>query len=329
MRYCGYRSAAVCFGIVLVAVLGVSACRGADAATLTVKKLDGKVRVEIDGQLFTEYVYKDLPKPILYPVIGPHGIPMTRNYPMKKVPGEAADHPHHRSLWYTHGEVNDTDFWAEGKQRGRIVQKKLLEAAAEGNRAVIKTANAWQRADGSEVCSDTRTLTFFTIPGGRAIDFEITITASQGDLTFGDTKEGTMGIRTHPNLRLDPDARRGVTTANGHALNSEGHRDKALWGKRAKWVDYWGAVDGKVVGIGIFDHVTNPRHPTWWHARNYGLIAANPFGVRHFENKPKGTGDLKIPSGESRTWRYRFVFHEGDAEQAKIPELYKQFAASK
>ena len=315
--------------VLLVSVVGVLPLLAGDAGTVTLKQLDGKIQVLVDGKLFTEYHAKGFDKPIVYPIIGPHGIGMTRNYPMKEVKGEARDHVHHKSLWYTHGAVNGVDFWGEGKGRGKIVQTKLLKATTVGKCAVIKTANSWRRDGGGEVCQDTRTLTFCVESGGRTIDLEITIMASAGDVVFGDTKEGSMGIRTHPNLRLNNDKRRGVTTANGHSINSEGVRDKAMWGKRAAWVDYWGTVDGKVVGVGIFDHPSNPRHPTWWHARDYGLVAANPYGIHDFEKKPKGTGDLKIPAGESRSWRYRFVFHEGDAEAAKIAARYKAFAAPK
>jgi hypothetical protein len=112
----------------------------------------------------------------------------------------------------------------------------------------------------------------------------------------------------------------------GHAVNSEGHRDGDLWGKRAKWVDYWGDVEGKTVGIAIFDHPSNPRHPTWWHARSYGLVTANPFGIHDFEDKPAGTGDMVIKQGESVTFRHRFLFHEGDAESAEIEKAYAAFA---
>src|SRR5690606_39397838 len=137
---------------------------------------------------------------------------------------------------------------------------------------------------------------------------------------------GSMGIRTRPELRLKNDERHGVTGAKGKAVSSAGHRDGELWGKRAKWVDYWAPVDGRVVGIAVFDHPTNPMHPTWWHARDYGLVAANPFGVHDFERKPAGTGDMRIAKGESKTFRYRFVFHPGDAEDAKIAERYEHWA---
>jgi hypothetical protein len=154
----------------------------------------------------------------------------------------------------------------------------------------------------------------------RAIDFDITVHASSGDVKFGDTKEGSMGIRTNPALRVKG------SVAKGQAVNSEGVKGKAVWGKRAKWVDYWGPINGNTVGIAIFDHPGNPRHPTWWHARDYGLVAANPFGVHNFEGKPKGTGDLVIKSGEKVRFRYRFLFHAGDVKKAKISESYTAWA---
>ncbi len=293
-----------------------------------ITKADGKAIVTLGGQPFTEYVFAGHAKPILYPVIGPHGIAMTRDYPMQEgVDNEASDHPHHKSLWYTHDDVNGVQFWMEypGKNSdlkpGRIVQTSLR---IDEDR--IQTEDDWIAPDGNIVCKDTRLLRFGATPNARYIDFEITLRATQGDVTFGDTKEGTMGLRTHPMLRLQTDEKRGNHTAKGNAINSEGVRGKEIWGKRAKWVDYWAPIDGHTVGIAIFDHPSNPRHPTWWHARTYGLVAANPFGIHDFEQKPKGTGDMTIKSDESVTFRYRFLFHEGDHEQADIDGEFESFA---
>ena len=113
---------------------------------------------------------------------------------------------------------------------------------------------------------------------------------------------------------------------DGHIVMSTGVRDAETWGKRAAWCDYFGTVNEKTVGIAIFDHPKNPRHPTWWHVRDYGLFAANPFGVHDFEKKPKGEGDLIVPAGKSITFRYRLIFHEGDEKQAGIAELYKNYS---
>jgi len=289
------------------------------AEKVSLKKGKGKVTVEIEGKLFTEYLYDGhgRSKPVLYPILGPGGARMTRDYPFKKgTPGEASDHPHHASLWFTHGEVNGISFWHVGKNTGIIKHQKFIKV--DGN--TISTANKWLSAKGEEQCADDTSITFHSLDDNRAIDFDITVHASAGDVKFGDTKEGSMGIRTNPALRVKG------SVAKGQAVNSEGVSGKAVWGKRAKWVDYWGPINGNTVGIAIFDHPGNPRHPTWWHARDYGLVAANPFGVHNFEGKPRGTGDLVIKSGEKVRFRYRFLFHAGDVKTAKISESYTVWA---
>ena len=317
------KSARQVFLSLFVMMLLLTTCVRAE---VTLEQLDGKIRVEIDDDLFTEYIYQGHAKPILYPIVGPYGIGMTRNYPMKQdVDGEATDHIHHRSMWFTHGDVNGVSFWDEMEGAGKVVHDKLIQVEEHSDRASIQTANKWLDVNGKEICRDTSILVFSVPSGQRAIDWITTIHASRGDLTWGDTKEGTMGIRMHPNLRLNNAPKQGVTTANGQAINSAGDRNQDVWGKRAKWVDYWGQIDGKTVGIAIMDHSKNPRHPTWWHARDYGLVAANPFGIHDFEGKPEGTGNLIVPAGESITFHYRFFFHEGDAEHAKIAQQYVHF----
>ncbi len=295
------------------------------ADSWTVVEEDGKLRVLTNGKLFTQYHFTGYAKPILYPILGPHQIGMTRNYPMQEIKGEAHDHPHHKSMWFTHGAVGGVDFWGEGPGTGTIVHDRLVKAVGGEDQAQICSTNRWLASDGRVVCTDSRELLFFELPDARGIDWKITIHASAGELLFGDTKEGMMGIRTHPNLRLRNAPDQGVTTAVGQAINSQGERGGKIWGQRADWLDYWGRIDGRSVGIAIFDHPDNPRHPSWWHAREYGLVAANPFGVHHFEQKPDGTGDLTLPAGASITFRYRFLFHEGDVEQANIAERYREY----
>jgi hypothetical protein len=315
------------------AVLGVVAMAAAGRAAsgpgiVTITPGPDRYRVSIDGQLFTEYIFRGYHRPILYPVIGPYGIGMTRNWPIRDgVPGEAKDHPHHKSLWFAHRPINGIDFWSEFPQAGKTVHDRVLRVTSGTRRGEIRTANRWVTAEGKLVFTDRRTLGFETAGPSRLIDWEITLEASQGDLTFGDSKEGSMAIRTHPNLQLDNDPKHGVTTANGQALTSTGVNGKAVWGKRAEWIDYWGQIDGRTVGIALFDHPANPRHPTWWMARGYGYIGANPFGISAFENKPAGTGDLRIQAGQSVTFRWRFVFHPGDGQQGQIEQLYRQYVA--
>lgn len=310
---------------IAVCLLGASVA----LAHVTIEPHDGKLRVEVDGQLFTEYCYQQYAKPVLYPVVGPHGVGMTRNYPMRNdVPGESHDHPHHKSLWYTHGNVNGVDFWSELPGSGKIVHQRILQQADGDQCATLATEDKWVGPDGKIVCTDTREYWFHALSQGeRAIDLRVTIHASHGDVVFGDTKEGSFGIRTHPNLRLENHPPE-VTTANGHAVNSEGITGRDVWGKRAKWVDYYGEIDGHRLGIAMFDHPANPRYPTWWHARQYGLVAANPFGIHYFEDQPEGAGDMRIAAGKQVAFLYRVLLHTGDTKTADIAGRQQQFAAS-
>jgi hypothetical protein len=290
-------------------------------ATVQITDLGDRLRIEIGGELFTEYHYAGAAKPFLYPVIGPDGCPMTRNWPMKPGVDEAHDHPHQKSLWFTHGAVNGIDFWGEEKGAGRTVHEKFTRVKSGRDVGVIQARDQWVSSDGKAICTDDRTLRIYNRPSTeRLFDFEITIHASHGPVTFGDTKEGAMGVRLAETMRLHG------KVGHGHIVNSEGVRDDATWGKRAAWCDYYGPVNGTTVGVAIFDHTKNPRHPTWWHVRDYGLFAANPFGIHDFENQPKDTGNFTIPAGKSVTFRYRFYLHEGDETQGKVAEHYRTYA---
>jgi hypothetical protein len=297
---------------------------------LSLIKGTNKITVKLGAETFTEYLYgPDRTKPILFPIYAPGGARMVRNFPIIENPAdqptEANDHPHHESLWFTHGDVNGISFWHidEGKT-GTIVHRELVSTEDD----TITTRNDWKGPYGKIQCTDTTSIHFAVLAGGaRAIDYTITIHADHGDVKFGDTKEGSMGIRSHPNLRLT--GGKEVTTANGKAINSNGEKDGAIWGKAAAWVDYWGDIDGKTVGFAIMDHPSNPRHPTTWHARDYGLVAANPFGLSDFQKKPKGSGDMLIKNGETVTFKYRFLFHEGDVKKATIAEAYKTWSSAK
>ncbi len=311
-------------GLVFTFTAALAPLLAAGAASQGVKivPLADRLRVEIQGKLFTEYFFSNVPRPYCYPLIGPGEAPMTRNWPMKDVPDEEHDHLHHRSLWFAHGAVNGRDFWTEQKHFGKIVHDKFVTVESGKKSGVIKTANRWVAADGTVVCTDVRTLRIYDLglAGERMVDFDITITASNGPLTFGDTKEGTMAVRLAETMRLKG------KVGHGHIVNSEGVRDDQTWGKRADWCDYSGPVDGQTVGIAMFDHPQNPRHPTWWHVRDYGLFAANPFGEHDFEHLAnKAAGDLTVPAGESLTFRYRFYLHTGDEKQAGVAAKYREY----
>jgi hypothetical protein len=287
----------------------------ARAAEVSVERTEGGAAVKVDGQLFTEYLTKSGTKPILWPIIGPTGATMTRAYPMAKPEGEKQDHPHHRSLWFTHGAVNGVDFWAEPK--GVIEHIEFVSVASKPMASIV-ARNAWLSPDGKKVCEDHRTLRFGATADARWIDFEITVKAIDGPVTFGDTKEGSFGLRVAETMKVD--AKKG-----GQIVNSEGDKDGAAWAKRAAWVDYHGPVDGKTVGVAIFDHPTSFRHPTYWHVRTYGLFAANPFGVRDFTKQ--NDGSHTITAEKPMTLRYRVYFHAGDEREGKVAEAYQAYSS--
>jgi hypothetical protein len=305
------------------------------SADVAVKQLDGKVRVDIDGQLFTEYCYTGAPHVYFWPLIGPGGARMTRDWPMKDTPGEDHDHPHHRSLWFAHGEVNGIDFWAEAASTGgkppkiplgTIVHDKFLKVEGGAKEGVISSQNKWVGPDGVPVLTSVQTFRVYQRPANeREFDFEVTLTALEMDVTFQDSKEGAMAIRINESMRI---VQPGKKPGAGHMLNSEGDKDTDVWGKRAKWIDCVGPVEGKTLGIAIFDHPGNPKHPTRWHARDYGLFAVNPFCEKAMEKSAADhAGDVKIPAGKSVTYRYRFYIHEGDTEQAKVADRYSDYTA--
>lgn len=285
------------------------------------------IRVEFDGQLFTQYHFRDVSRPFLYPLLGPGGEHFTRRWPQEDVPGEEHDHPHHHALWFAHGDVNGVDLWSEVDKAGRTVHQYFLEQRSGDDRGSISTRNEWRAKDGKLLGHDERTFVFHR-PNGpeRVVDCTFTVFASQGEMTLGDTKEGTFAIRVAESMRVVQP--KGQPAGRGHLVSSTGEKDGAVWGKRAEWVDYSGPVGDKTLGIAIFDHPANPRHPTWWHARDYGLFAANPFGLHDFEKREKGAGDMKVPAGGSVTFRYRVILHPGDDRQAGIARRYSEYVQS-
>ncbi|MDW7995299.1 MAG: PmoA family protein [Gemmatales bacterium] len=292
-----------------------------------------------DGSLLTAY-YLDsqFPKPFLYPLTGPGGVEMTRAYPMiSDRPGETRDHPHQRSVWFTYGDVipegielkqrpkgvAGVDFWAETPLSGRIVCEQILlrQDGESGRPAVIRTRNSWQTADGRKILDEIRTLQVFDLGQGESLlVFDFLLQATECDITFGDTKEGAFGVRVADSM-TERAKKGGVLT------NADGKRTMAqCWGRRSAWCGYSGPVGERIVGLTLMDHPKNPS-PACWHARDYGLLAANPFG-RQRSGFPdvQGQSDLiRLKKGETLRWRYGLLVHDGDSRQGRVAERYTLF----
>jgi hypothetical protein len=305
--------------IFAILCLGPFGALVACAAEFTVEETEEGVTINLDGQLFTKYVKQSGNKPILYPLIGPGGKGMTRAFPMERIRGERFDHPHHRSLWFTHGDVNGVDFWTEiGSGRGRTVHREFREIKG-GETAVVTAVVDWVAADGKKLLEDERTYTARAEEDARIIDCDITLKATEGPVKFGDTKEGSFGVRVPTSMD--------VTSRQGGAIvTSEGLRDKDAWGKPAAWVDYHGPVQGETLGIAILNHPSSFRYPTRWHVRDYGLFAANPFGLSDFPKVEGSGGEYTLEPGGSLTLKYRVVLHKGNEQQGRIAERFSQYA---
>jgi hypothetical protein len=294
--------------------------------TLWSEEEEHAIAVRFGDELFTKVHYDAAPRPYLYPLLGPGGVPVTRGWPQEEREDEARDHPHHTSFWFAHGNVNGVDFWHPQSDHGGVIEftGRLKELLQRGKLMRLRHEYKWKDKQGTELLHERRT----TLLGGeedqRWVDMKFELTALQDEVTFGDTKEGTFALRMHPNLRLKGDV------ANGKAVNATGVTGKAVWGKRAAWVHYQGEVDGASIGLAIFEHDGNFRHPTWWHAREYGLVGANPFGVHDFERGPAGEGDHVLEKGETLVLQYRVWIHAGHKTPEEVAagfEVYKIQAA--
>jgi Family of unknown function (DUF6807) len=312
-------------------LLLVSCVPAAFAANVSFQKGDGQIEVSVDGKPFTTFYYgPPAPKPYLHPLRAADGTIVTRLYPMENVEGETHDHPHHRGLWFTHGNVNGLDFWANEPNQegvtnpGKIVLRKIEQV--DNASGTIRASFDWQTPDGKLVLTEDRTMVFNGDAGRRTIDFDVTFTAGPEPVKFGDTKEGMFAIRLATPLE-EPHPRAKGPERTGKIVNAEGKTgEKNNWGKRSAWVDYSGKLNGKPVGVAIFDNPSNPKHPTYWHVRSYGLFAANIFGEHDFYDDKTKDGSVTVEPGKALRFRYRVVIHAGDTQTAGIADLYKAYA---
>lgn len=275
----------------------------------------GEIAVGIRGEHFTTYHYGENARtPYLWPVKAEGGVGVTRNHPMGTDEPESADHPHHRSLFLTFGDVNGYDHWHNER-----IETRHIETGRTDDYARIRAGNEWLNSDGEPLLREVQEIRFYDTPASaRYIDIVSTLEAAYGDVTFGDDKEGLLAFRIRPEIQGD---RAGILT------NAEGERGESnVYGKPSPWMDYSGSIEGHGTrGIAVFDHPGNFRHPTLWHVRDYGLAAANPFGLQSVGGLDTD-GSHVLAEGDSMTFVYRVYVHSGDVDEAGVAEEYDRFA---
>jgi len=293
----------------------------AGAPGVDVARVDDKVQFSIGGAPFVTYNFgKEWARPFFYPVLGPEGVQITRHYPIRQgVPGETTDHPHHKSIWVAHGDVNGVDNWSEERGHGRQVSKRLKELVEGPVVGLLRQDLEWVSSRGKRVIAEEREVRVYAMPPAeRVMDLTVAFKARFGKVTFGDTKEGGIcSVRVASSM----DGIRGGRIENSYGATTEAE----CWGRPAPWCDYSGPAGGKVVGIAIFDTPGNLRYPTTWHVRDYGLMTANPFGLSHFRPGSGECGDYALEKGAQLVFRYRIFMHLGDAHQGHVRDKYHDY----
>lgn len=328
----------------------VPAPPAAPAVAVTVHEADKRVDVTVDGQPFTSYIWPDtLEKPTLYPVRTPAGTIVTRGFP--PLDNERQDHPHHVGLWFNYGDVNGFDFWNNSDaikgdrvaKMGSVVHKAVTASSGGQGEGRLEVTADWVAADGKTLLNEKTTFVFRAAPGVRMIDRTAVLTAAPGagDISMKDNKEGMLGLRVIRALE-DPDEKSGefrdatgavtrmrdmdTTGVTGKYLSSAGKIGGEVWGTRGTWTKLSGTLDGKPLTVAILDHPKNPGHPTYWHARGYGLYAANPLGQKEF-SEGKETLNFAIPAGQSATFSYRVLLLDAAPTAEQMEAYYREWTA--
>lgn len=309
---------------------------------------DQTIEVVIDEKPFTTLRWsKEMTKPVLHPIYTASGTAVTRGFPLDPKVGERADHPHQIGSWLTYGNVNGSDFWGNGSRglnernrNGGVIQfRKVTKMSEEDQEGVLTTLATWIDSSGLELLDEETTYHFVAEDSIRIIDRITTLTAKT-EVSMPDTKEGMFGIRVARELELpdqgsvtlysssgEPEKVKSMDNSNitGNYVSSEGVTGMDVWSTRARWMNLYGNIGGENISLVICDHPDNLSYPTWWHARGYGLYAANPLGAKDFTDGEEEI-DYSMSAGQSLTFRYRMIISSGfHMDKQQIDEMADVF----
>ncbi len=330
----------------------MSATKPTDRIQVTPNESARRVDITIDGKPFTSYEWPEsLSKPVLFPLRSATGIIVTRGFPLDPRPGERVDHPHHAGLWFNYGNVNGFDFWnnstaikpEDAPKMGNIIHRRIVEAKSGNDRGELITESDWITGKNQFVLKERTKLIFRGDAKSRTIDRITTLQAQSEKVVFQDDKEGLLGMRVTRALEAPSDKPEVFTDATGHPtqvakmentgvngiyLTSEGKKGDAAWGTRGNWCILTGKVGDDPITIAILDNPKNPGHPTYWHARGYGLFAANPLAPKIFTDGKSEAMNFTLEPNQSLVFRYRVLILSEIATAAEADSAYNSFAAS-
>src|SRR6267378_6188812 len=326
--------------------------RRSDRISVAVNEQARRVDISIDGRPFTAYVWPaTLKKPVLYPLRTAKGTAVTRGFPLEQRPGERVDHPHHAGLWFNYESVNGFDFWnnsdaikpENAPKMGTILHRSIVSAKSGSQSGELEVEAEWVTFEKKVLLKERTEFVFRGGPGFRSVDRITTLHALDTKVDFKDEKDGLLGLRVVRALEIPSDkpevlytdaSGRATTVAkmdnggvNGAYLTSEGKKGDAAWGTRGRWCNLSGLVGDEPVTITILDHPANPGFPTYWHARGYGLFAANPLGQKIF-SEGKQALNFSLAPHASVTFRYRILISSAIATPEATEDAYKDFMAA-
>lgn len=268
------------------------------------QKFNSKIDISINNNLFTSYIFsQDEKYPFFFPVNGPSNSSVTsmRN----------GNYPHHSSLFFGCDKVNGGNYWQEGLERGQIISLRadIIESGAE--RVVIEDECIWRRPNANSPIKDTRKITI-TAPSKDVfqIDFDIMMEMLM-DVTIEKTNHSLFSGRMDADLAV---------INGGTMINANGDKgEKATFGKKSAWIDFFGKRGDKIEGMAIFQHPSNEWYPSPWFTRDYGFFSPTPMYW------PQNDKETTLKKGQTIKLKYRVLVHSGDVVSAKIAEQFEKY----
>jgi hypothetical protein len=313
---------------VVCAVAAILGCSGlttrAGSSGFAMERRDDRVDILMNGRPYTAFHFNSKwDKPFLFPIRTVSGAVISRGWPVEPRQGDERDHAWHRGIWYGHGDINGEDFWREkpDKTTARLVVEGEPKIS-RGTKSVLQATLAMVGAKGNRLGTITQEYEFRREGSEVLIDARIAVAADRGGpLKFGDSDDGGFGFRLGTEFRED----HGAELMNSDRLTGT----EKIWGKPAKWVKYTASVSGARTGLAVFDHPSNLRHPTGWHARGYSLCSANPFASGSFAKDKSKDGSYTLPTGQTLNLHYLVVIYDGELPPQEADKIFARFARSK
>lgn len=304
--------------IVCTVLLAAPLARAADPPPAKVSFVPGEntLTVQIAGQSIATYVTSDeqILRPYFRDLRTLSRLPVTRRHPPQK-PDDLDDHPTmHPGLWLAFGDLNGSDFW---RNKAQVKHEGYLVPPTGGDgRGWFAVHNRYESAGkllGTEHC----TLTFTGHPTGYLIDWVSEFRGAESELAFGDQEEMGLGIRVASPLAV---------AQGGQILNSDERKNASqVWGRQADWCAYFGTLQDRRISVLLMPAPANFRR-SWFHARDYGLLVANPFGQNAFTKGTKSRLSVIL----DQTLRLRFgilVSEESTDAPLSFESSYQQYLA--